>query len=70
MEQEPDTTESLLSRTIKLLNERGAELCDLVEALLRKGDDCVPERLRDVTESQVVDAMYALRAVLAKAVQS
>ena len=23
MEQEPDTTESLLSRTIKLLNERG-----------------------------------------------
>jgi hypothetical protein len=48
-------------------HEKGERLCDVIEAYLRKGDDAVPESLRNVTETVVADALYDMRAALAEA---
>lgn len=49
------------------LYARGARLADVAEAYARRGDDAVPERLRNVTDADLADAIYDFRAALAKA---
>ncbi len=53
-----------LSTAIALerLERLATSFCDLVEAYLRAGEDCVPTRSRDTSETDVAAAMYELRA--------
>lgn len=48
------------------LLESSNRLSELLEAWDRSGEDCVPERLRGTTREQVLDAMFDMRAVIAR----
>lgn len=39
-----------------------SNLCDHIEAYLRRGDDCIPARFRDMTEEKIAEAILGLRA--------
>lgn len=65
-EEIPSFIERLGQERRELL-EALKRLADCAEANERVGDDCIPERLRNITGADIADAINAARVAIAKA---